>query len=165
MRITAPREAICAVLAEPDLGHVSVAELQQRAEQVLGRGIDLSTVYRTVDALQEAGIVHHVHLGHGASVIHLSEEEHHHLVCDLCGRTVDLPLEELGPLAELLERHGYEPGTVHFAIVSLQKSDSACSLTWTDDYLVNWQWFNVMRNSYFAALKYERTSKRLHVVK
>ncbi|MFO7292450.1 MAG: Fur family transcriptional regulator [Actinomycetes bacterium] len=118
MRITAPREAICAVLAEPDLGHVSVAELQQRAEQVLGRGIDLSTVYRTVDALQEAGIVHHVHLGHGASVIHLSEEEHHHLVCDLCGRTVDLPLEELGPLAELLERHGYEPGTVHFAIVS-----------------------------------------------
>src|SRR5690606_24386387 len=58
MRITAPREAICAVLAEPDLGHVSVAELQQRAEQVLGRGIDLSTVYRTVDALQERSEEH-----------------------------------------------------------------------------------------------------------
>lgn len=132
MRVTAPREAICAVLAEPDLGHVSVAELQARAEKVLGRSIDLSTVYRTVDALQEAGVVHHVHLGHGASVIHLSEEEHHHFVCDLCGRTVDLPLEELGPLAVLLEKHGYEPGTVHFAIVSRcieHRSDPASTPT------------------------------------
>ncbi|HEX7100396.1 MAG TPA: Fur family transcriptional regulator [Acidimicrobiia bacterium] len=118
MRVTAPRRAICTVLAEPDLGHLSVAELQARAEEVLGRSIDLSTVYRTVDALQEAGIVHHVHLGHGASVIHRTEEEHHHLVCDVCGRTVDLPLGELGPLAALLEKYGYEPGTVHFAIVS-----------------------------------------------
>lgn len=118
MRVTAPREAICTVLADPDLGHVSVAEVQSRAEEVLGRSIDLSTVYRTVDALQEAGVVQHVHLGHGASVIHLTEEEHHHLVCDVCGRTVDLPLDELGPLGAILERHGYQPDTVHFAIVS-----------------------------------------------
>ena len=81
---------------------------------MLGRGIDLSTCGPWTPSRRGSPL----HLGHGASVIHLSEEEHHHLVCDLCGRTVDLPLEELGPLAELLERHGYEPGTVHFAIVS-----------------------------------------------
>lgn len=119
MRVTGPRRAICSVLADPTLDHLSVAELQNRAQEVLGRPIDLSTVYRTVDTLQEAGIVHHVHLGHGASVIHLTESgHHHHLVCDLCGRTVDLPIEELGPLGDLLESHDYRPDAVHFAIVS-----------------------------------------------
>lgn len=119
MRVTAPRRAICSVLAAESTRHLSAAEVQGHAERVLGRPIDLSTVYRTVDALQEAGVVHHVHLGPGASVIHLSEEgHHHHLVCDTCGRTVDLPMEELDPLASLLERHGYQPDTVHFALVS-----------------------------------------------
>ncbi|MFP3913502.1 MAG: Fur family transcriptional regulator [Actinomycetota bacterium] len=119
MRVTAPRRAICAVLSDQPRLHLSALEVQGRAEEELGRPIDLSTVYRTVDALQEAGVVHHVHLGQGASVIHLTEEgHHHHLVCDTCGRTVDLPLEELAPLASLLERHGYQPDTVHFALVS-----------------------------------------------
>lgn len=117
--MTAPRRAICAVLSEQSRRHLSAAEVQALAEELLGRPIDLSTVYRTVDALQEAGAVHHVHLGPGASVIHLTDEEHHHhLVCDTCGRTVDLPMDELDPLAALLERHGYQPDTVHFALVS-----------------------------------------------
>lgn len=119
MRVTAPRRAICTVLAEDSHRHLSAAEVRERAQGRLGRPIDLSTVYRTVDVLQEAGVAHHVHLGGGASVIHLSEEgHHHHLVCDTCGRTVDVPLEELSPLSDLLERHGYQPGTVHFALVS-----------------------------------------------
>lgn len=119
MRVTAPRRAICTVLADPSHAHLSAPEVQEEAQAVLGDAIDLSTVYRTIDALQEAGVVHHVHLGQGASVVHLTEEgHHHHLVCEVCGRTVDVPMEELAPLAELLERHGYAPNTVHFAIVS-----------------------------------------------
>jgi Fur family ferric uptake transcriptional regulator len=119
MRVTAPRRAICRVLADPERRHLAVADVQVLAQEVLGAPIDLSTVYRTVDALQEAGAVHHVHLGQGASVIHLSGEgHHHHLVCEVCGRTTDIPLDELGPLADLLDRHGYAPATVHFAIVS-----------------------------------------------
>lgn len=119
MRVTAPRRAICAVLSEKSHRHLSAVEVQEQAEERAGRPIDLSTVYRTVDALQEAGVVHHVHLGPGASIIHLTDEQHHHhLVCDTCGRTVDLPMEELSPLAAILERHGYQPDTVHFALVS-----------------------------------------------
>jgi Fur family ferric uptake transcriptional regulator len=119
MRVTAPRRAICAVLADPAHGHLPAGEVRSLAQAVLGRPIDLSTVYRTIDALQEAGAVHHVHLGPGASVVHLTaDEHHHHLVCEVCGRTVDLPLAELGPLGELLDRHGYVPNAVHFAIVS-----------------------------------------------
>lgn len=119
LRVTAPRRAICTVLSDPDHVHLSASDVQRLAQDALGGPIDLSTVYRTVDALQEAGVAHHVHLGQGASVIHLTGEgHHHHLVCEECGRTTDIPLDELGPLAELLDRHGYEPATVHFAIVS-----------------------------------------------
>lgn len=119
MRVTAPRRAICTVLADPEEGHLSAADVQEAAQEVLGSPIDLSTVYRTIDALQEAGVAHHVHLAAGASVVHLTEDgHHHHLVCDVCGRTVDLPLAELGPLASILDRHGYRTDTVHFAIVS-----------------------------------------------
>lgn len=119
MRITGPRRAICEVLAYSARDHLSAAEVRERAEGVLARPIDLSTVYRTIEALQEAGVAHHVHLGSGASVIHLSEDsDHHHLTCDVCGRTVDLPWEELAPLAGILRSHGFVPDTVHFAIVA-----------------------------------------------
>lgn len=118
MRVTKPRRAICSVIAENDDEHLSAAEVLERAEALLGRPVDLSTVYRTIDVLQEHGVIHHVHLGHGASVVHLSDPElHHHLVCDRCGRTVDLPLDELEPLGRLLQRHGFSNDTVHFAIV------------------------------------------------
>jgi Fur family transcriptional regulator, ferric uptake regulator len=118
MRLTQPRRALCAVIAENVDEHLSASGLQERAEDVLGRPVDLSTVYRTIDVLQEHGLLHHVHLGHGASVVHLSDPEvHHHLVCDLCERTVDLPLDELAPLADLLQRHGFSDNSVHFAIV------------------------------------------------
>lgn len=118
MRVTKPRRAICSVIAESDGEHLSASEVLDRAEDVLGRTVDLSTVYRTIDVLQEHGAIHHVHLGHGASVVHLSDPQvHHHLVCDRCGRTVDLPLDELEPLGRLLDRHGFSNDTVHFAIV------------------------------------------------
>ena len=119
MRVTEPRRAICEVLARSGDEHLSASDVKARAEEVLGRRIDLSTVYRTVEALGEAGVAHHVHLGSGASVIHLSQEsDHHHLTCEVCERTVDLPWEELAPLADLLSRHGFVPDTVHFAIVA-----------------------------------------------
>jgi len=103
MRITRPRRVMCEVLAQERLG---------------GR-IDPSTVYRTLEALTECGAVYHVHLGHGAAVIHLSDlDEHHHLVCEVCDRTVDLPIDEVSTLTEHIgDRYGFVIDSVHFAMV------------------------------------------------
>jgi Fur family transcriptional regulator, ferric uptake regulator len=119
LRVTAPRRAICAVLAAAHDEHLTAADLHAKAEAVSGRPIDPSTVYRTIDALESVGRIHHVHLGHGPAVLHLSEHaEHHHLVCEVCGRTEDLPIEELAPLIAHIEaRHGFSAGGVHFALV------------------------------------------------
>lgn len=119
MRITRPREVLCEVLAEARHEHLTPQVLHARAEASSGRRIDPSTVYRTLEALTESGAVYHVHLGHGAAVIHLSDlDAHHHLVCEVCERTVDLPIDEVQGLTEhIAARYEFVVDSVHFAIV------------------------------------------------
>lgn len=119
LRITKPRLAIARALAESNDSHLTAESLRIRAEEIGGNKIDPSTVYRTIEALEASGSIHHVHLGHGPAVIHLREHEtHHHLVCDSCGRTVDLPLEEMQDLLGHLEsKHRFRADAVHFAFM------------------------------------------------
>jgi len=119
LRVTAARRAVCRALARHHDEHLTVAELHRLAEQESAGRIDLSTIYRTVEALETAGRLHHVHLGHGPSVLHLSaHSEHHHLVCEVCGRTTDLPVAELDELsARLAERYGFVVDGLHFALI------------------------------------------------
>ena len=115
LRVTAPRRAVCRILAEAGREHLTAAAVAELA----GTAVDLSTVYRTLDALEGLGLVEHVHLGHGAGAYHVgASEDHHHLVCDTCGGTVDVPL---GDLEQAIERVtaplGFVPDSAHFAIV------------------------------------------------
>jgi Fur family transcriptional regulator, ferric uptake regulator len=119
MRVTRARSALCEVLAAARHEHLTPQELHRRAQQHMGGRIDPSTVYRTLEALTECGAVYHVHLGHGAAVIHLTDlEAHHHLVCEVCDRTVDLPLGELEALTDHIgDRYGFVVDSVHFAMI------------------------------------------------
>ncbi len=119
LRITKARRAICEVLASSHEEHMSALDILQRAREKAGMAIDQSTVYRTLDVLEDLGYLHHVHLGHGAGVYHLSEEsDHQHLVCEQCGVSVEIPLEELAPvLATVTARYGFVAESVHFALV------------------------------------------------
>lgn len=118
-RVTAARSAICDALAESHDDHLTPATLRARAEEAAGKRIDPSTVYRTLEALEAVGEVEHVHLGHGAAVIHLAgHRPHQHLVCEECGATTDVPLDEMAELAEgLARRHDFVVDSVHFAVV------------------------------------------------
>lgn len=115
LRVTKARRAVCAVLVEAGGNeHLTAADVADRA----GR-IDLSTVYRTLDALEEIGLVRHVHLGHGPGAYHVTPvDDHHHLVCDSCGATVDVPLEDLSEsIRAVTGPHGFVADGAHFAIV------------------------------------------------
>ncbi len=119
LRVTAPRRAICQALAHGHDHHLTASTLHDASERALGSAIDISTVYRTIDALEQAGLVHHVHLGHGPAVLHLSDHvEHHHLTCEVCGFTVDIGLEELQGLTDAVAvRHGFTIDSAHFALI------------------------------------------------
>ena len=62
-----------------------------------GEGIGLTTVYRTLQALAEAGEIDVLRTAAGeASYRRCSDSHHHHLVCRRCGRTVEVE----GPAVE-----------------------------------------------------------------
>lgn len=122
LRITTARRAICAVLADGEDDHLTAEEIWQRARSGGSVKIDQSTVYRTLDVLERLGFLHHVHLGHGPGVVHVTRKvDHQHLVCEVCGRTVDVPLSEVEEaLAGLAGGHGFASlqGT-HFAFLGI----------------------------------------------
>ncbi len=115
-RITAGRRAVCAVLSEGD-GHLRAADVLERARAHAPR-IDQSSVYRTLEKLEELGYLHHVHLGHGAGVYHVSSQANHqHLVCVDCGRTEEIASEVVAPmLDEAAGMAGFSETWLHFAI-------------------------------------------------
>lgn len=118
LRITQARRIVCRILAENRNEHTTASEVYQLAVADSG-GIDRSTVYRILDDLTRIGALRHVHTGHNASVYHLSDKPaHHHLVCEDCGDTIPIPLEELGEVfGALEERFGFFPNGLHFAIL------------------------------------------------
>lgn len=117
-RRTAPRQAIVEALVAAG-GHVTADEIATRVQERFP-SVNLSTVYRTLEALEGLDVVDHVHLGHGRAVYHLAEEGHQHLFCERCERVEALPTARLAGLHEMLEReYGFRPDDRHFALVGL----------------------------------------------
>ena len=114
--MTPARRALVTALLEAD-GHVTaedLAETVQRSHPDVHR----STIYRTLDALEERGVVDHVHLGHGRAVFHLLDDPHQHLVCEVCNAVIEAPDELFVPLAErLLDDYGFTLKPNHFAVL------------------------------------------------
>ncbi|MGW4649235.1 Fur family transcriptional regulator [Kitasatospora sp. NPDC004289] len=81
-------------------------------------GINISTVYRTLELLEELRLVSHAHLGHGAPSYHLAGRHHHlHLVCRDCDSVIETDTAIAAPLVESLRAaHGFDTDLKHFAI-------------------------------------------------
>src|ERR1700724_2799359 len=89
-RVTPQRQLVLEAVTKLD--HASpediFAEVHQRA-----RGVNVSTIYRTLELLEQLGLVTPTPLGHGAPRYHLAAEAQHiHLVCSQCG-----PVTQVGP--------------------------------------------------------------------
>jgi Fe2+ or Zn2+ uptake regulation protein len=114
-RITTARRAVLRALSGS--GDHLTAEQVARAVHADSPDIDTSTVYRTLNLFEELGIVEHAHLGHGPAVYHLGKT-HQHLVCEVCGAVVDVPVSALDDLArELRDGYGFEIRPGHFALM------------------------------------------------
>jgi Fur family ferric uptake transcriptional regulator len=102
------------------LGHATPDEVHAR---VAASGINLSTVYRTLELLEKLGMVTHTHLGHGPATYHsATDDDHVHLVCRDCGRVQEAPpgvVEDV--VATLAGQHGFQVDVRHIAIFGLCK--------------------------------------------
>ncbi len=81
-------------------------------------GVNISTVYRTLELLEELGLVSHAHLGHGAPTYHLADRHHHmHLVCRDCTTVIEADVSVAADFTDhLRERFGFDTDMKHFAI-------------------------------------------------
>jgi Fur family ferric uptake transcriptional regulator len=99
------------------MGHATPDEIAERVRETAS-GVNISTVYRTLELLEELGLVTHTHLGHGAPTYHPAEDaDHLHLVCRHCGRVEEVPPAVLDQAAQrIASEHGFTVDATHFAI-------------------------------------------------
>ncbi|MDX5361905.1 MAG: transcriptional repressor [Alphaproteobacteria bacterium] len=107
LRMTEQRRVIARVIAESD-DHPDVEELHRRASAI-DRRISISTVYRTVRLLEEAGIIERHDFKDGRSRYEEAGEDHHDHLIDLqSGEIVEFVNEEIERLQEKIARElGY----------------------------------------------------------
>lgn len=118
-RVSAARRALLEALFGAD-GPVSAEYL------AAGRGgdhqpLDLASTYRNLEQLEAAGLVRHVHLGHGPGLYELvTEGEREYLVCERCGAVRAVAPDRLDRARREIERAlGYHARFTHFPIVGL----------------------------------------------
>ena len=118
-RITAQREMIIECICRVGQ-HVAAEDVLERVRQYT-LGIDLSTVYRTLDLLVEEGLASSVDLGDGRAVYAARQHAGHvHLVCRRCGGILDVDASPFEPLLEQLQvEFGFTCCPRHFALYGL----------------------------------------------
>jgi Fur family ferric uptake transcriptional regulator len=118
LRSTAQRRAVLQALFEAR--HATVDELAAEVQRTMP-DVSLSTIYRTLEALDEAGLVTHAHLHHGSPTYHsVDEEPHVHLVCTRCESIGQQPIAVAASLvAELRASTGFVVDVSHLAVHGL----------------------------------------------
>jgi Fur family ferric uptake transcriptional regulator len=114
-RLTPQRQLVLEAVGA--LGHATPEEIAV-AVQEKAAGLNISTVYRTLELLEELGLVRHTHLGHGAPAYSIADDHQHvHLKCSGCGRVQEVSPALFAPtVATLLEEQGFEVDIAHFAV-------------------------------------------------
>jgi len=110
LRLTPQREQVLSAVRA--LGHATPEQIGERVPEV-----DLTTIYRTLELLEEIGLVRHAHLGHGAPSYRPAEDDHVHVVCHTCGKVVDADPSLVDAMAERLHsERGFLLDRSHFTV-------------------------------------------------
>ena len=117
--MTPQREMILEVLHGGD-GHWTADEIYQMIHEK-SPVVNLATVYRTLELLKALRLVTAIDTGGGCVHYELAgEQRHHHLICEGCGRTLELDCAVLEPLeGELCQQYGFQVNLNHLALFGL----------------------------------------------
>ena len=100
-RITPQRQLVLEAVEQ--LRHGTPEEILVEVQRTAS-GVNLSTIYRTLEVLEEVGLVTHAHIGHGPPTYHsVDDDVHIHLVCDRCGKVESVPASTATALVDALE--------------------------------------------------------------
>jgi Fur family ferric uptake transcriptional regulator len=119
-RLTPQREMVLSAMH--DLAGLTTADEIYERVRAVSLAVDISTVYRTLDLLQEFRMVACVDPGDGQHRYELLgvHGPHVHLICQVCGKVTGVEVEQIQPLAARLEaEHGFAADLDHLTIPGL----------------------------------------------
>jgi Fur family transcriptional regulator, ferric uptake regulator len=115
-RLTPQRMMVVEAIHSVDQ-HISAEEIYEKVKEKYPFA-NISTVYRTLELLKALDLVNEIDLGDGRIRYHPSEKgHHHHLICNKCGKIIDLPESTLSPLIEMLkDEYKFKADLKHLAV-------------------------------------------------
>ena len=118
-RLTPQRMMVVDVLHTVD-HHISAEEIFERVKNVYPYA-NISTVYRTLELLKKLNLVTEIDLDDGCLRYHHQEKgHHHHLICNKCGKVVDVPESLFDDLGKKISgNYDFVPNLNHLAIFGL----------------------------------------------
>jgi Fur family ferric uptake transcriptional regulator len=117
LRVTASRRLVLEAL----FGAGRPVTAEEIASGMYGQSTacDLASVYRNLETLEDAGLVRHMHLGHGPG-LYAPADGDEYVACERCGRSQPVPAHVLrGVRAAVREALGYQASFGHFPLTGL----------------------------------------------
>lgn len=89
-------------------GHATLADIQAAVYE-MDPTIDRSTIYRSLDVLQEVGLIVGAEVGDAGKIYRVAgEADHLHLECLSCNQMMTIDLNEITPFIQhILETYGF----------------------------------------------------------
>jgi Fur family transcriptional regulator, ferric uptake regulator len=114
-RLTPQRQLVLDAVER--LGHATPEAIAAEVKRT-SDAVNVSTIYRTLELLEELQLVTHAHFGHGPLTYHARvDDEHAHLVCARCDGVTEIPSDALrGVVDSLREQYGFTVDVTHVAI-------------------------------------------------
>ncbi|HEY0486379.1 MAG TPA: Fur family transcriptional regulator [Mycobacteriales bacterium] len=115
LRLTPQRQLVLDAVRR--LGHATPDDIHAAVAEVAA-GVNITTVYRTLELLEDLRLVTHTHLTHGPPTYHaVGDDRHVHLVCRGCEAVYEVEPELFdGIAARLLAERGFTVDVEHVAL-------------------------------------------------
>ncbi|WP_026475822.1 Fur family transcriptional regulator [Alkaliphilus transvaalensis] len=107
LKLTPQRRATLEVLYNNQGEHLNTEEIYDIVKETCPE-IGLATVYRTLQLLDEMGLISKLNLDDGCSRYefnnHEDDHQHHHLICQSCNCVIEVEIDLLDQLEEAIEK-------------------------------------------------------------
>ena len=108
-KLTTQRRVIFEILLEEENNHLCPEEIFELVKDKYPE-IGLATIYRTLQLFEEVGIAYKVNFNDGCYRYELikpdtdEKHRHHHLICEECGKIIEVKEDLLNSLEEVIEK-------------------------------------------------------------
>ena len=115
-----PQRLLLLGLLQDSKVHTSADDLYAQAH-ARDPHLSLSTVYRTLNSLKEAGLVRELHLDQDHHHYELADkEDHYHLVCQACGQVLEVECFVIDEMLSLIQdRYSFQLTSTQMEFVGL----------------------------------------------